>query len=277
MAGKQNGGQAKADGKSGNKRRSASPGQSGQVARGELLTTAEVCERYQVSRRTVLRWKKAGLTVHRREGAKSDCFDTREVEDYLSRENRNGRRTLSRSQETPDPEPEPEASGAQEKSAAQSAPTPGVSEELREVVRSGDDLKEIIGRLRDAEKTTYKQWVAAIEHNKQQRDPKKKYSTNQVNDLQDQWKNMVETRRKFEKDLPGFLLEHRRYVDIEMVSKVVADAYGTASAELDQIGVSVAPRCEGKSTGEIRVLIDDAVKNAKEHIRTAWQQIQQNL
>ncbi len=243
-----------------------------------MLTTAEVCRRFQVSRRTVTNWVKQGLACTHAPpaggGRPQNLFKAADIESYLSREVQTGRSTLRKSQAPPPPVA---ATLPRGKQSLHDVELPGLipGAAQSDAPKAGQDLPAILARLRLAEKMTYSQWVAAVTANQKELKARRPapFSAAALADLQDGWKNMVEARRKFEKDLPGLMRDHERYVDIGSVCDVVARCYAATNSDLDQIGISIAETCVGKSANEIRVIVDDAVKRAKEHIRAGWEKL----
>ena len=259
-----------------NKRSAGSGGGDEQTANENgsvLLSTAEVVERFQVSRRTVGRWRKNGLKSHSKPGSNANHFREDDIREFLSMENRKGKRTMSKSQQAPVVSADDYADSGGNAGGGNN-PQQELGLDL-DSEASGTDLKNVMRRLREAEQATHQQYMEALDANKRAADNRRKqpYTAAALNDLLNNWKNIVETRRKFEKDLPSFLLEHKRYVDIEYVCEVVSRVLSAVDTDLDQLGMMLAPQLVGLNEGEMRVKIDDETKNAKTHIREIWDKI----
>jgi len=288
----------------------------------KLMTTREVCERYGVSRRTVMNWAAAGgVKIIKRRGQNGgrpkNYFNAAELEEFVvankkampgasdrakkaraeavkakpkrgrpskaevearekekAKEKRQGRKSRKRGAA---------AETRQRKIVASTGTSPVASEDESGKQTSpgaggdgdgltGEDLPEILARLKSAETRTHALWKNAIEANEEclEKRLEPMYGAAAMKNLQDNWKAMVEMRRKFEKDLPTFMKYHGRYVDIDVVAQVWSRVYGATNSELDQIGISIAEECVGRSAGEIRLVIDRAIKDAKLHIGEGW-------
>lgn len=256
---------------------------------GDLITTAELCRRLKLSPRSVARAVSRGCPVHKgkspsgRGGKAPNLFYLREVEDWFAVNVRGGSiragaslsppvAALPRSQNAKTKTKRAgngsrKGSGSARSSSAKS-PRNGISasQSIDDLAKAVDveTLVDMKTRLEDAEAATFETWSLALESN--QKKPGT-YSASELKLLQASWQDVVERRRKLEKELPVILYRRGRYVDATVVGRVLAKAVQSMVADLQTVGIKVAPRCVGKSGREIRIVVDEAVRDARRHLR----------
>ena len=126
-----------------------------------------------------------------------------------------------------------------------------------------DQLMGMLDRLRQAEKASGGYWSRCVRDNVAN---PKTWTVAELAILQRSWKEAADQVRRMEKELPRILYEKGRYVDAEHSGKIFTDAVAGMCAELDQVGLSVAPLCVDKSALAIRAAIDDGVRRARRQI-----------
>lgn len=209
-----------------------------------LLTTSEICDRYQVSRRALSKWIRKGLPRHTVDGQRGNHFCPREINAFLANQ-RGGMDRIA--------------------AAMESAPLPEAAEPERRTLTLDtpiDTLTEMLERLRVAEKVTYGQWARAV---KQQR------AGTELIILERAWHECVEKRRRLEKDLPELMAKKALYVDIRDVEPVITRAATELSSQLNGLGTAVAEQCVGQSADVIRCIVNQAVNAMKRQLVAAWE------
>jgi hypothetical protein len=136
-----------------------------------------------------------------------------------------------------------------------------IERQLAEPTGTVEDLHEMRGRLQQAELAAHRQYL------------KIRLEGAAGGEFLEVWQSLCEARRRVEKDLPEILHRRGRYVDVHEVGRIVTEAVTGMAAELDQVGISIAELCVGKTAREIRLAIDDRIRTARGRVAVAWQQI----
>ena len=257
----------------------------------KLLTTAEVCETFGISRRTVTTWRKKGLKAYKQEntgsGKAPNLFRLQEVQSFAVTHGRSGLDLIGRRKKRPPPDPVPDPPapapaadpGPSEPPAPARTPSPGVPVGPRPKLDKlpPDTLITMAKNLETAERITFGAWAKAQREMqlaaKEVPPDEPPFTTAELSVLQRAWHDNVLKRKLLERELPRILLAKGRYVDVNEMSRVFTSAVASMSAELDQVGMSVAGLCVGKTARQIRDLVDEAIRRTRAHIEDVWSQL----
>ena len=234
-----------------------------------LLTTTEVCERYGICRDTLRVWSEKGLRRIKEDrkpgqrGRRRNLYRPSDVEAFATAHVRGGAKKL--------------VQGTQVATVASALPAPlPILPDLPEAAETGySDLDAVSVELVQAARVTYALYKRAVEENEAARGKGAQLPRTiaELALLQKAWLDTLERARRWHKDIPAIQTVRGRYVDVHAVNRVVLSAVTAMTAELEQLGLSIAPDCAHKSAREVRTEIDKGVRRAQEHIQRALREL----
>lgn len=229
-------------------------GQGGQ----EYLTVEEIARRFGRSVRTVRRDIANGLQTY--EGALTGFHGKGSAQRLIRPEEY--RAWLAEQKGGARPQPMPAGAGVGAVPPAEMAPADlaEIERQLQDPAAGADDLAAMRARLERAERAAHREYLMAL-----------KGRAAGAADWLGVWQGLCEARRKVEKDLPEIMHRRGRFVDALEVGKLLTNAVTGMAAELDQVGISVAEACVGKTAREIRLLVDDRIRSARQHVTRLWE------
>ena len=218
----------------------------------EVLTTQELGDRLGVSRRKIQDWVSAGCP---RETAKAsgpgrpaNIFALAAVLDWLS--SQPGRAHLAERGITPAPAP------------AASPPA------------DADHVEGLLTRTRQAERVAFGRWAQSVRSSGA--------TAAEQGALQRSWRELAETARRLEREVPEIQAIRGRYVEADAAGAVFSRAVASMWAHLDQVGLHVAERVvemarstEPLDPGEIRSLVDEEMDRARGLVAGALERLTQ--
>lgn len=202
-----------------------------------LLTTSELCELFDVDRRQVTTWKKAGCPVaaqRKGRGRPADLFDSDDVSVWLAENRRGGIKRASRAVHARSADDDDDDEGGDDE------PKVDLS------ALSADEITAMRDRLSIEEQSL----SILLQDAKKKRDPASYLAWHKA------WLDVCTIRARVAKELPGIMRARGRYVDVDDVGRTIAEAVTVFASSLDRVGTSVAEQCTGRTAPEIADIID---------------------
>jgi hypothetical protein len=218
----------------------------------ELLTAAEALAQYNIGKRTFDRWVGSGHLKpreHRRHNGKGRPTALYDRADIARVATETPRKLMARTT----------AGGS---TASTRPPPPQEPAQPPLDTLDPDELLAMLKRFRQCERVSSSAWAAAVRE--------KRMSVAELAILQRSWKDAGDQVMRIEKALPEILYRKGRFVDVDKAGKIFGDAVAAMCAELDQVGLSVAPLCADKPAIFVRAAVDDAVRRARRQVEAAW-------